>query len=265
MINRFGISSLRTPCVLDVIPKNFKIDYHPKQIALDEPRFNWIIQNVDVAGKRVFDLGASLGYFSLRLASEYDAHVYACEPISVYADLIQMFTKICRLEDRLQVKKNSITIDDLDSLPETDLFLHLNILHHAGVQYDQHRVNSIEDWRKYSQDYLQKLSEKTNVLLIQFANVWNDTVIFDSSETVPFTKELLSDSGWRVHTIGAISDFDSLTYETFAASDCDCIVRVAIMRNKETNLVDYTIEGKHVASFPTGLAQRPLWLCQSRK
>ena len=70
-VGQFGFYQTLPPCVLDVIPKDFNLNYSPKQIPLDEARFNWMVQNIDVAGTHVFDLGANLGYFSLRLCSTH--------------------------------------------------------------------------------------------------------------------------------------------------------------------------------------------------
>jgi hypothetical protein len=43
------------------------------------------------------------------------------------------------------------------------------------------------------------------------------------------------------------------------------IPRIWCQRNTATDLVDYYHEKRLLASFPTGLAQRPLFFCESTR
>ncbi len=259
---QFGSYQSLPPCVTEALPDDLGFDYQPNQILLDRPRYDWLTGSLDLDRWKVADLGANMGYFSLRLASERQADVLAVEPIPAYAQLICLLTSVCSLEASLRCEQASIGLDQIAELPERDLMLLLNVIHHAGVKYDSERVAGLDGWRDYARTYLERLAGRTRWLLLQFANVWNGQVLFDSAETVPFTAQLLADAGWRVDRVGVILDFETLAYETHAGDAWGEIPAVSIMRNRQTNLVEYTLEDRLVGTFPTGLAQRPLWLCE---
>jgi SAM-dependent methyltransferase len=77
----------------------------------------------------VLDLGANLGYFSLRIAQDYDA---TC----VMADFQKMLLEVCRAntsQKHLLFLNHSFSAQDLKKLSETehfDVVLALNVLHH---------------------------------------------------------------------------------------------------------------------------------------
>jgi hypothetical protein len=62
--------------------------------------------------------------------------------------------------------------------------------------------------------------------------------------------------------MGVIEDFTVMDYKTYDNASISEVQPVTAYRNKETGLVDYFDRDDCIASMPSGLAQRPLWLCK---
>lgn len=261
--DRFSHYQQIPPCALQCFPDDMREIYRTKQGNLDDRRYEWITANLHIENTTVADLGANLGYFTLRLASEFGAHVDAYEPLLEYGELIRWFSEMCDLDSKIRVHQTVVGRKEIDQLKKVELFLHLNVLHHAGVFFDQGIVNSTDDWTTYSNDHISQLSKVTKTLVIQVGNMWKGNVLFNSEESVPFITNMLIKNGWNVDKIGVISDFDSLVYETYEVDKSHLIPRVHIYRNEKSELVDYFIGGHQVASRESGLAQRPIFLCTS--
>jgi hypothetical protein len=239
--------------------------YQSNQLPLDSARYEWIESNLNIQNAKVVDLGANLGYFSIRLASERNCYVHAYEALPEYAKSIEMSSQICEVQDFLKVSTKSITLEDIKQLEPTDLFLHLNVLHHAGIFYDKNKIFNSNDWYQYALNHLKFLSNVSDRLLIQIGNMWGNQILFDSDRSIDYICELLSLSNWDVKKIGLINDFDNFTYETYLPEDFDDIPRISIWRNSQTKLVEYKHDNEIIAELKSGSAHRPIFLCEKMK
>lgn len=82
--------------------------------------------------KTGLDLGANLGYFSMRLADRFGTTVDAVE--STHADRLQEIVDE-NGDERVRVVRQNITVEFLESLPEYDVILALSVLHHLDIPY----------------------------------------------------------------------------------------------------------------------------------
>lgn len=80
---------------------------------------------------KVLDIGASNGYFSLRIAHDFEA-------LCVMADLSDRLCNICKLNDQIDgivYLKRALSLEDLQALHELehfDVVLALNVVHHMS-------------------------------------------------------------------------------------------------------------------------------------
>lgn len=80
---------------------------------------------------KVLDIGASNGYFSLRIAHDFDA-------LCVMADLSDRLCNICKLNDQINgivYLKRALSLEDLkalNALEHFDVVLALNVVHHMS-------------------------------------------------------------------------------------------------------------------------------------
>ncbi|MFL2755934.1 MAG: hypothetical protein ACJ0BE_01575 [Dehalococcoidia bacterium] len=263
---RFSHYQELPPCVLNRLNEiDLPFDYQRAQLPLDSSRYSWIISNVDTNNLNVIDIGANLGYFSIRLASEANANVHAYEALKEYAKSIELFSRVCDLEDKLKVTQQSINLNEILDFKNIDLTLHLNVLHHAGVFFDSERVKTTADWYDYAVDHLRLMSNISEKIVIQIGNMWNDQLLFDSKYSIDYICGLLAKGNWDVKKIGIITNFDDFSYDTYSVSDVDSIPRIAIWRNPSTGLVEYKDNDRIIAELPSGNAQRPIFLCERRE
>lgn len=88
-------------------------------------RYDAIAAQLDGRGFSVLDLGAYAGYFSIRLAHEFDAQVTA-------VDDYPTLTERCRGWSNITVIGRRLTATDIDELGRFDVVLALSVLHHMA-------------------------------------------------------------------------------------------------------------------------------------
>ena len=238
--------------------------YRQEQLALDAPRFTWLRDHLDCTGMVAVEIGANLGYFSIRLADSCGATVHAYEPIAAYAKAVNLMAQVIGLGARVHGHAEPVPLEKVAALPACDLMVSLNVLHHAGRSFATDVVRDENSWREYARRYLSACAGRAKWLFFQTGSTMGGSALFPSADAVPFTAKLLEDSGWSVVQTGVIADFSALTYASFSRAELDRVPRTSCRRDPATGLVAYTRDGKQVAALPTGLAQRPLWLCRAQ-
>ncbi len=186
------------------------IDYHVninESWRGDRVRLEYIRSRLPVNTGSWGDFGANTGYFSLSLAQENPGlRVFAIEANRNHASFIRRIVSAFKL-DNIEVIEKPIGIADLASLPRFDVLLHLNVLHHAGADFDTGLVTGPSDFVTYASRYLHRLLDCTDTLVFQIGtNLWGDK----SLPIIDFQKDaaklellfgLLVDAGWRVDEV----------------------------------------------------------------
>ena len=115
--------------------------------------------------------------------------------------------------------------------------------------------------KKYSnlKNEFAKLRKKTSKLFFQTGNSGQET-LFPSEKSVEFISELLEESGWKIKAFGTINNLDKLKYNKGNLKDKSSYSNYECKRNKK--LVLYKKNNKFVKSMITGMAARPLWICE---
>ena len=135
-INQF-LSIVRPEVYQDILVDGITIKNGVKDCEIRYPNIQKILDNY----KRPFtvlDIGASEGYFSLRIASEYD-----CTCVMIEGDKTLLLPKICALNKSLNnvvVLEKFITPQDLKELGECehfDLVIAFNVVHQLNDQWKE--------------------------------------------------------------------------------------------------------------------------------
>lgn len=96
---------------------------------------------------RVLDIGADCGYFSFRIASEYNAHCTIIEGRSHIKNLVKLNNKT----NGIFLINRRISADDLIKMSKEqryDLVLALNVVHHFGEQWRM-VINALSELGKF--------------------------------------------------------------------------------------------------------------------
>lgn len=235
--------------------------YEKDQLSLDGPRYRFLEAHLELRNRRVTEIGSNLGYFGLRLVHEYGCQYVGYEPLFAYSRAADMMAEISGLNDHCRFVPELVGIDSIPALSATDLIIELNVLHHAGAVFDSAEVQQFGGWRGYAVERLGRLRDKGRALLFQTGNVADGEALFPTEEAVEFTYELLSEAGWNPHTVGTVDDLNQMDYVSRPKEARHAARTYVCRRDPKTGLVDYHVEGNHIGSVITGLANRPIWIC----
>lgn len=243
------------------------VDYKHEQIPIDQERYPWIKDRIASIPKAesVVEVGGNLGYICLRLVNELGLRASCHEPIEDYMRISNFIAEELGLAHLYKGHATSVLWDNISELPEADVIVNLNVLHHAGRVFDCDVVREMGGWASYAQSYLEKLVHKGKYLFFQTGNTWPEKRLFENTEAPEYLASILRNSGWEVTHIGICSNLPNLTISSYSLDQINSIPRIWCQRNRTTHLVDYYYQDKVVASFSTGLAQRPIFFCRSTK
>jgi len=212
------------------------------------------------------DFGANTGFFSLTLAHDSPARrVLAVEANSSHARFIERVRDAFGLSN-LTVSRQAVGIDGLPGLGEHDVLLHLNVLHHAGADFDRGRVTGVDDFLPYAKDYLARLRGIARVLVFHLgSNLWGDksrpiVPAADDEAKLRLFSGLLRDAGWRIRDIAyaARPGAGAIHYRPLAA---EAVAALAGEAGPPAGLLHEALSGysldRHVGEF----YRRPMFIC----
>lgn len=219
----------------------------------DVERYNYITSHFDFNGKSILDIGANSGYFSLNLAKHFGKQVIVYEPNRNHCEIVETIAKHFAVNNIIVFQKG-VGIEDLPDIEKSDIVLHLNVLHHAGVDFDTNDVRNIPELKHYIANYLAILKDKTHHLIFQMGYNWGGnkkTPIFDrinGYELIHFFIETCSQNNWEVKKIGlAMKENQKISYKNMQAPfDFEMINQII---SKQTELSEFY--------------KRPIFICRS--
>lgn len=210
--SKHGNYEMLPPALLKFDPS---LSSYSNSVRLDQQRYDWFSNKINFEGRNLLDIGANIGYFSLRLATEHNATVTAYEPFKPHSQCIELSKKILNLtDDQFKVVNEGVSFDRISTLKKVDIILFLNVLQHAGEDYDREYVHDLTEWREYAVQYLNKLKEVGEYLVFQTGYTWlgHEDKLCKDKEILDYTIKILSDSGWSIISCGIIADASNPTY-----------------------------------------------------
>ncbi|HET7775671.1 MAG TPA: DUF1698 domain-containing protein, partial [Azospira sp.] len=163
--------------VYQQLPQFLSDDFGGIQAPIDErwrgdrSRLEYLRTRVQFSDLHVVDIGANTGFFSLTLAHDDGATVTAVEPDPANRDFLKAVGQHYGLA-KLSVSDAPVTLDTVANLPQSDLVLLLNVLHHAGDDFDGNYVASPAALQDYMGDYLGRLAKTTKRMIFQLGYNW---------------------------------------------------------------------------------------------
>lgn len=196
--SKHGNYEMLPPALLKVEPA---LSTYSSSNRLDQQRYDWFSNKINLEGKNLLDIGANIGYFSLRLATEHNTVVPAYEPFEPHSRCIELSKRILNLtDDEFTVLNEGISLEKMSTLKRVDIILFLNVIQHAREDYDAERVQCLADWREYAVQYLSKLKEVGEYLVFQMGYTWlgHKDKLCKDKDILDYAVKLLLDSGWSI-------------------------------------------------------------------
>lgn len=233
----------------------------------DTARYNYILKEIDFpVGAVVGDIGANTGFFTLSLSYflqkaqfiAYEANLNHAEHINLIKDYFQI--------DNILIKNKMIDINDIISLPNHDILLHMNVLHHAGYDFDKHLNKTLKDFEAYALEYLAILRPKTTILVFQMGSNWGGSKMKPiippdhDTEKIRFISRILLRAGWRIRKIAmATRDADkNILYRNLPDEITDRINNCVAVSDLKGIVKEYKLE-----QFVGEFYRRPFFICES--
>lgn len=214
------------------------------------------------------DIGANTGFFSLSLAHRFKRlQVTACEPDRAHAKFIRTIVSAFRLAN-LEIIPKGVTLRSLSGFQRKDAALLLNVLHHAGYDFDTALPRTRAAFDQYATQYLRGLAGKRGHLFFQMGSNWggdknNPLVPRDAhAEKLRYMAGLLVDGGWRICRAAYPTRVDGvITYRDVPGEI------VAGLNECAADVDDAAIMGAvgpcDLDQFPGEFYKRPLFTCAS--
>lgn len=175
----------------------------------DSSRWDYMNETLDFSNQSVLDVGANTGFFALSLARNYpDSTFTALEGNNNHAEFIGMVKSHFELNN-VTILPRYLDIVGLDSLGKYDTILVFNVLHHAGVDFDQNKVNNRHELYKYLVAYMGKLAAHARRVIFQMGYNWGGNKqepvveLNNDAGKYEYTSKFLRESGWHIEAMAS--------------------------------------------------------------
>lgn len=255
---KHGFYQLLPPALINKYNELQELPY--KSIRLDDKRYEFFTKHLNTSKARVTDIGANIGYFSFRLATEKKCSVVMYEPFEDHYKAINSIGSMLEAQDNIKAVNDGVTLSNIDSLEKTDILLLFNVLQHAGEDFDKDIVKSKNDWYQYAVEYLTKLRSKSKYLVFQNGYSWlgHDVELCARENILPFSKQLLEDAGWTVKHCGMVKNYSTKEYIDIPLN------AVSGPTTNKLKYLEYGIKYRLGLALPNyQFIQRPIYICES--
>lgn len=227
----------------------------------DQPRYDYIAERLEVGRCiTVADIGANTGFFSLNLAqARPDLQIDAFEMNPRHAEFIALAAQAFDLS--INVRSQSCDLAGIGRLPEYDVVILLNVLHHAGFDFDAHLADDNAAFDAHAVAYLTTLRTRTRRLVFQIgSNRGGDKMrpLFprdDDAKRLGWIGRTLRAAGWKIDAVGYAQLEDDVVRFRDAPAELIAAARAGAVEAQE-------IAGRFAAlrldRFPGEFHRRPL-------
>ncbi len=240
----------------------------------DTARYKFIKDNLYLKdGYIVGDLGANIGFFSLSLAKEYpQVKFVAYEANQKHCQFIEEIKSYFKISN-IFVENISINSTNIGSLPKHDVMFHLNVLHHAGFDFDNGVINNIREFSSYAISHLTTLLKaKNNKIYFQIGSNWGgnkDKPIVNTNDDISkvlYISNLCTKSGWTINKISfpTINKYGEIYYRDLKKEIITKINRNSefdnfdLIKELNTELIFYNLN-----QFPGEFYRRPFLIIEN--
>lgn len=171
----------------------------------ESERWEFIKNNIDISGKKILDIGANTGYFSISSA-ECNSSITAIEYNKNHCLFLQECASILNLKIIVVNDYYDFT-KELDT--EFDFVFILNVLHHIGDDFEN-QIDSVELAKIKILEYINLFSKNAKNIVFQMGFCWKGDKklpIFkygSKKEMISFIKEGTKNN-WKISNIGILN------------------------------------------------------------
>lgn len=180
----------------------------------DRPRYDYLVRKIDFRAKRVADIGANAGFFTLNLAHAFGARVDAYEAHPNHARMIERIAAEFGVSG-IRVVVQGVGLREASALAPADIVLFSNVAHHAGYDFDCDLVPDRDALRAHLTDYLQGLGAHAKQLVFQMGYNWGGdkslpiVPVHDCQALLDYASGALVQAGWRIDAVALAFREDS--------------------------------------------------------
>jgi hypothetical protein len=215
------------------------------------------------------DVGANTGFFTLSLAHRYHhLFVSAYEPNPNHARLIRILAKSFGIANVKAVPKG-VSLGNSNRVGKHDAVLHLNVLHHAGFDFDPELPREMSHFTEYSVRYLSGLGKRFGWMIFQMGSNWGGDksrpliARDDHAGKLIYFSSLLVKGGWELVKIAypLRTESGEIVYRNLPAELVNSLNFDP--ESVESRHLDSEISRFNLDQFPGEFYKRPMFICKS--
>lgn len=138
------------------------------QSRYEQERFNYIMDNVDIKGKRVLDIGGNSGFFTFETYSNGAETVDYYEGNHVHAEFVKEAVNMLDLQQHIRVHPAYYLFDSSEK--KYDIAYCLNVVHHLGDDFGTDK--EIEKAKESMAGCMNQMAKVTDIMVFQMGYNW---------------------------------------------------------------------------------------------
>lgn len=236
----------------------------------DTARYNYFLQELIFLPRTIIgDIGANTGFFTLSFGKKFpNTDFVAYESNANHVKFIEIVKEHFKM-DNISIRKLLVVSENIDELNLHHTLFLLNVLHHAGYDYDTYLSKNVADFEQYALVYLKQLRLKTSRLIFQMGYNWGGDkkhpIILpdDDIGKIIFSSKLFIKAGWRITQI-AMATRDKNKTIIYKNMPEELVNKIRAKKNpyQIQGLSDF-INSLNPSQFIGEFYRRPIFICDS--
>jgi len=140
----------------------------------EKERLNFILNNIDVKGKSILDIGGNTGFFSFELLDKGAKHVHYVDGNKEHAEFVRLAAEILEIQEKITVSEEYYQFTN-NIVTKYDVSLLLNVLHHVGDDYGLSKL-TVNEAKDQIIKQLLSLHNSVNYIVFQLGFNWKGDI-----------------------------------------------------------------------------------------
>jgi len=137
----------------------------------ERERLQFIATTLELAGKRVLDIGANAGFFTFEALAAGAREVVAYEGNPALAEFVRVAAEVLAVGDKVDVRNAYLDPLHVDALGRFDVTFLMNVLHHMGDDFGIEPAD-IGGVRASIAESIRRMAGVTRHLVLQLGYCW---------------------------------------------------------------------------------------------
>lgn len=183
----------------------------PDKYKFERERWNYILSNINLEGKKILDIGGNTGFFTFESCNgQKPQRVDYYEGNQEHAEFVRLASSILGLENTIEVHPKYFLFTEQTEI--WDVVFFLNVIHHIGFDFE--KDVTADEVKDRMLEHINQMAQYSKIMFFQMGFNWYGNIakcLFENGTKQEIENYIISGTQkyWEVKKIGIAEEIDN--------------------------------------------------------